>query len=98
MKTYNYLGVDCTLRTSRYANGTLAIILEYLDSEEDERDVISVNLAGNPFQDERTFHADENNHEGIGEWLEENGIAEFTGVISRSGFCQYPLYRLKAEI
>jgi hypothetical protein len=37
---------------------------------------------------------DENNMPGIGKWIEENRLGEYTGVRAASGFCIYPLYML----
>ena len=55
--------------------------------------VITVNLFESGILPYNVQFVDENNLPGIGAWLKKNGIAEPTGVHSRSGYCMYEAYR-----
>ena len=92
MKTYTYRGTQVTLKKTTYRNnGTLALILNELDG--DELAVVTVNL-NHPLQSDDMAFLDENNHPGIGKWIEKNHLGLPMGVIAASGFCKYPLYNL----
>ena len=57
--------------------------------------VITVNLFESGILPYNVQFVDENNLPGIGAWLKKNGIAEPTGVHSRSGYCMYEAYSFK---
>ena len=40
---------------------------------------------------------DTNNMPELEDFLVENGIAEFTGLEQKSGYCSYPLYQFDVE-
>lgn len=91
MKTYSYKQTKVSLRFESYRNnGTLAVAMDDV-SEEDLYAVITVNL-NSPLQSDTMAFLDENNHPGIGAWLQKKGIAFPLGYAERSGFCTYPLY------
>lgn len=91
MKQYKYKGKPVSLRTDTYRNnGTLAVVMEH---EDGETDVITTNL-NSPFQSDSMAFLDENNHPGIGKWIQKNGLGLPMGVQEPSGFCKYPLYTL----
>lgn len=52
--------------------------------------VITVNLPESDLLPWDTQFIDNNNHPWVYKWLIDNGIAEPTGLIRRSGFCSYP--------
>lgn len=55
--------------------------------------VVTVNLFESSYLPYNVQFVDENNMPGIGAWLRANGIAEPTGIHSRSGYCMYEAYR-----
>ena len=57
--------------------------------------VVTVNLFESGLLPYNVQFVDENNLPGIGAWLRKNGIAEPTGVHSRSGYCMYEAYSFK---
>ena len=85
-------------------NGTLAVMLtckaplEELDSPEAPGEftypyaTVTVNLPESDTLAEHVQFVDENNIPGVGEWLQRNGIATPTDIVSRSGFCTYRAY------
>lgn len=90
MKLYTYKGEKVFLKQEEYRNGgTLAVALYREDGE--LYDVITTNLM-DPIQSESMAYLDENNHPGIGKWLEKRGLAVPMYVSTRSGFCTYPLF------
>lgn len=91
-KCYAYRGHRVAISYTTYRKtGTLAVLMNYIDGEmECDYDVISVNLCSG-LQDGQTAYVDTNNIPEIDRWLEENGIAENTGINTVSGFCSYPL-------
>ena len=92
MKLYNYKGQKVYLKEEQYQNGgTLAVAMYKKDGE--LYDVITTNLM-NRMQSESMAFLDENNHTGIGQWLEKNGIGLPMYYSAQSGFCSYPLYTI----
>ena len=92
MKLYNYKGQKVYLKEEQYKNGgTLAVAMYKKDGE--LYDVITTNLM-NRMQSESMAFLDENNHTGIGQWLEKNGIGLPMCYSAQSGFCAYPLYTI----
>lgn len=102
MKEYTFLFYDrvyrVRVRFDRYrSNNGLAVILEDWDDELKIWDTFcdaSVNL---PFQTDTLpsdcAFIDENNCEGIYDWLIENNIAKRTNYRGQSGFCTYRALR-----
>ena len=92
MKLYDYNGIQVYLKEEQYQNGgTLAVAMYTKDNE--LYDIITVNLMHRMQSDDMAF-LDENNHAGVGKWLEKNGIALPMGYSVQSGFCSYPLYTI----
>lgn len=99
--------MDVMCSVASYANnGTLAVQLfnrpdlpEGIPLPDDPRKqfcepfgVVTVNLFESGFLPYNIQFVDENNLPGIGEWLSRNGIAQPTGIHSRSGYCMYEAY------
>ena len=85
------------IQTSHYVdNGNLAISLSYVDEDGDELPftVLTVNLEPLPGY---YGYVDTNNNPGAIEFIEKNGIGEFTGRYGYSGYCSYPLYKFDKE-
>ena len=92
MKTYIYKGQEVSVEKTGYRNnGTLALLLN--DAEGELFAVATVNLC-HPLQSDSLAFLDENNHPGIGKWIEDNNLGMRMGVFAASGFCSYPLYTL----
>lgn len=91
MKTLKFNNKEVKLNFTTYRNnGMLAVQLAGVTDDE-FYDIITVNL-NCPLQSDRLAFVDENNLPGIGQWLQNNGIAYPIGYHQRSGFCSYPLY------
>lgn len=92
MKLYTYKGTKVYLKEEEYRNGgTLAVAMYSQDG--DLYDVITTNLM-DPIQSKSLAYLDENNHPGIGKWMERRGLAIPMYVNTQSGFCVYPLYTI----
>ena len=92
MKYYNYKGTKVRLQAEQYRNsGTLAVAMYTEDNE--LYDVITTNLMDR-MQSDSMAYLDENNHTGIGKWLEKHKLAVPMYVTRQSGFCKYPLYTI----
>ncbi len=92
---YNYNGHIVLLERTEYVNGGLAVTM-WEKGYEDEN-----GTDWEPYADltrwlmdvgERMAFVDENNLQGIGQWLEDNDLATYTGIDMPSGYCMYPLY------
>ena len=61
--------------------------------------VITVNLPDEKLSDDESCTAfiDENNIPGLYNFLINNKIADFTGNIGYSGFCEYPEFKFNLE-
>ena len=95
MKYYDYNGTKVRLQKEEYRNnGTLAVAM-YTETNE-LYDVITTNLNDMMQSDSMAF-LDENNHYGIGKWLEKKCLAAPMGYSAQSGFCTYPLYTFFAK-
>lgn len=93
-----------TVRFTKYSsNNTLAVQLVEAKSPWCVFATITVNLQGNPYgmetrQDETHFaYVDTNNCPWVLEFLEDNHIAEPTGIYAPSGYCVYPLYEFHQD-
>jgi hypothetical protein len=92
MKYFNYNGTMVRLQAEQYSNGgTLAVAMYTKDNE--LYDVITTNLMDRMQSDSMAF-LDENNHTGIGKWLEKHHLALPMHVTRQSGFCFFPLYTI----
>lgn len=92
MKYYNYKGTQVRLKAEEYSSsGTLAVAMYTKDNE--LYDVITTNLMDR-MQSDSMAYLDENNHYGIGKWMQKNGLAQPMNVTAQSGFCTYPLYTI----
>ena len=82
----------CTFALTRYCdNGNFAVMMfTYIDGYREPYAVLTVNIR----EKLERYHAyvDINNLDGITVWLEENGLATYTGRQRISGFCIYPEY------
>lgn len=95
-KIYDYNGTRVTLKFSSYQyGGSLAVALINADDGE-LYGVATVNLC-DPVQSDTEAFVDENNLPGIGDLLEENGIATAVGFSKSSGYCRYPFYRFNIQ-
>ena len=77
-----------------YHNGNLAIGMRKKGAEYE--DIISVNLI-DYYTPLNCVFLDTNNYPNITKIVEQNGIGEDTGYRGRSGFCQYPLFKINIE-
>lgn len=93
---FNRYEVQC--KKAAYFNGTPAIFLIYWD---DDLGVYApygsatVNLGTSIPND--CVVLDENNLQGISEFLSSIGAGSDTGLRILSGFCEYPVFRLNLE-
>ncbi len=56
---------------------------------------VTVNLAGKA--PDYCGYLNNNNLPQLKEFIETNGIGEFTGLTKQSGFCEYPLYLFQVD-
>lgn len=100
MTKFKFYGREYTLKLKRctYAYGGTLAVIAYTDEDGyDERfGDVTVNIDWDGASDTMAF-VDEPNCPGIGAWLEENGIAEPTGVMGCSGFNTYMLYKFSEK-
>ena len=82
-------------RFGRYANGHLGIQL-FLDSGEPLAK-ISTNLIDTKLEP-REFHFDENKYSSLKECILNCEHFENTGKIDKSGWCEYPIFKVKEHI
>lgn len=59
--------------------------------------IVTVNLPESEMLRTNVQFVDENNHEGIGRWLQENGIATPLDIAAHSGFCTYRAYEFNVS-
>lgn len=87
-----------SLRVSSYCFGcNLAIEMDAWDAGYAEAwGNLTVNLDGRREKD-RAFIDVNHNGDDILVWIIRNGLAVPTGVSQRSGFCEYPEYRFRAD-
>lgn len=84
---------NVTVHATKYVdNGNLTVCLD--DPMEGPYATITVNLGR---LNDGFAYVDTNNCPWAVKFLEENGLAEFTGKTCRSGFCEYPLYKFNME-
>lgn len=93
MKPVRFLGVDCVVEKTRYANGRPALILKDARNGEDFA-VATVNLPGVPAGPNQVFIKDYSENEGILAALEAAGVVKPTNVMASSGFVSMPICEL----
>ena len=83
---------EVSARIEQYSNnGTLAILL--WSPEEGPFAKLTVNIEdSDSLASESKAFVDTNNCPWAEEFIQENGLGEFTGIYGNSGFCTYPLY------
>jgi hypothetical protein len=84
-----------TARFGRYSNGHLGIQL-FLDGGEPLAK-ISTNLVDTDLEP-REFHFDANNNSDFQEYILRSGHFEDTGKKDQSGWCEYPVFKVKDHI
>lgn len=85
---------DVTIRKTKYQyNGNLAIVLWCKDGEPYGN--LTTNL------DEKLppdmAYVDTNNMPDAERFIKENDLGEDTGIIAKSGYCSYPLYKFNID-
>jgi len=85
-----YNGHEVTIERMQYINGELGIRL-WCEGEYGLEPYATLTRYFCPLPDNMAF-IDENNVPGAGKWLEDNGLASNTGLVTQSGYCTYPLY------
>ena len=94
------LGTEYKVRpffTKYINNNSIALVLVGEQEYEGQRvATLTVNLDGIP--PKGCAYLDTNNCENAERFVVENGLAEPMNVYKRSGYCEYPLYRFKAEL
>ena len=84
-----------TARFGRYSNGHLGIQL-FLDGGESLAK-ISTNLLETNLEP-REFHFDANNNASLKDCILRSGLFEDTGKKDKSGWCEYPVFKVKEHI
>jgi hypothetical protein len=86
-------------RIDKYYHGK-GLYVGMFDPDEGPIADVTVNLNGQMFShlEPNEQYVDINNSPDIGDWLERNKIAEFTGLYGFSGYCAYPLYRFDMDM
>jgi hypothetical protein len=95
MNTLDYKGYEVSLASTAFYDGNLAVIM--LDEYGRMHARLTVNLPNYHKTDASCAYVDSNNHPTIVDWLKTNNIAEPTGMIAHSGFCEYPEMRFNFE-
>lgn len=91
-------GTEIYLQAMRYRNNDTVALLAYTVEDDEDYADITVNLEQSAFADQQDYQfVDTNNLPGIDKWLEENGLAEPTGITGSSGFCSYPLMKFNRK-
>lgn len=86
-----------SLRVSSYLDGNLAIMMDVWDEGYAEPwGNLTVNLEGQRGKDHAYIDVNHNGDDII-IWIIRNGLAVPTGASKRSGFCEYPEYRFRAD-
>lgn len=99
-KTYSFLlfgrFIDVSLEFRIYSNNhSLAVLLKCGDEFEEDFGYITVNLDSSGTLHFGEQFLDVNNYPQIGEWLEENQLAQPVGRVVTNGYICYPLYRFR---
>lgn len=88
-KTYIYKGTKVWFSKNTYKHGGSMQLQMWC--EDGPYATLTVNLS-NGCAGKNLAYVDANNYPWAPKFLEENGIAENTGIIGYSGYCSYPLY------
>ena len=103
MKTFEYKdqwGDVTRVRLVRgaYADGSLAVqMLREGDGHWEPFAALTVHLCDARSQNASFAYVDANNLPAAPAFLQENGLATFTGACGTSGFCAYPLFAFTGE-
>lgn len=99
MKLHSRFGDDyeVSLEISRYLNnGCIYIgLVRDEDGFPEPYGDLTVNLEGRV--PDYCGYVDLNNMPELERFVEENDLGEFTGLVKRSGYCEYPLYLFNAD-
>ena len=96
-KYYDLRGYKVRVEFTKYFyNKALAVVLT--TDKEEPFATLSVNLEASDFIDKKSAYIDTNNCSWAEKFLQENNIAEFTGMYGQIGFCTYPLYNFSKYI
>ena len=102
MKTFilTKYGTDnlISLEISTYQEGNLGISMTVIeDGKLEPWGVLTIDLYGVRPKNCAFIDTNDNGNE-ITQWIEDNNLAEPTGIIGRSDYCSYPEYRFYPEI
>lgn len=92
LQTFYSTYENCHLEREQYENGRIALFL--WNEEDGPIATLTVNIPGCPMGENETA-LDINNLPTVREFIEENGIGEFIGKYAQSGYCTYPIYKIK---
>lgn len=95
MNTLDYKGCEVSLVKSKFYDGNLAVVM--IDEYGNYHSRITVNLPTYSKTDENCAYVDSNNLPRIVEWLKRHKLAEPTGMLAHSGFCEYPEMRFNFD-
>ena len=85
--------MEIVLLRRQYMDGSLAVQMLYdADGYWDFWGDVTVNLCDATNQNASFAYVNANNMPAVAEFLQENGLATYTGMTRPSGFCTYPLY------
>lgn len=90
-KYYNLRGYNVRISFNKYIYNK-ALAVELITDKEESFAIVSVNIEDSDFIDKKWAFIDTNNCSWAEKFLQENNIAEFTGIYGQSGFCTYPCY------
>ena len=90
--------MEVVLLRRQYMDGSLAVQMLYdADGYWDCWGDVTVNLCDATNQNASFAYVDTNNMPAVADFLSQNGLAIYTGMIRASGFCAYPLYAFTSE-
>lgn len=95
----SYYGTQSVaIQTSHYVdNGNIAISLSCIDEDGDELPYIYLSVNLREKLPAYYAYVNTNNAPGAIEFIEKNGLGEFTGRYGYSGYCSYPLYKFDKQ-
>lgn len=86
--------IKVNLTAGRYTNNTLYLGIVDVEDGELYAD-LTVNLRDSFLTNAN--YLDTNNSKYVEEFMTKYKLGEFTGIMSRSGFCEYPLYHFDLD-
>ena len=99
--TVNFLGEECTVMFTKYANNNrIAIRLEFINEygAPEHMGIATVNLSDYPIKSDEVIIKDYSENEGIYDILIDAGIIEPANRFVDSGFVSCPVCKLKVPI